>query len=181
MADGSILFERGLSSPNEVFSPDGEPFSHYRPVLEEMGRMGSGEWRRRTERAHGWLLEKQRDLGVVPDDEIHPTDYVPRILPAADWSVLERGLAQRMFAINEWLKRLEAGKDEVVPEEVVESSALFDVAIPTRFGDVPNRQMGFDIVAVERSGRTGGWDDLPPPGHRHAAGALVPLEFLRTG
>src|SRR5215208_1654199 len=110
MADGSISFERGLSSPNEVFGPAGEPFSHYRPVLEEMGRMGSGEWRRRTDRAHGWLLEKQREMGMVPDDEIHPTDYMPRILPAADWAVLERGLAQRMFAINEWLKRLETGK-----------------------------------------------------------------------
>ena len=156
MPDSSLKFERGLSSPNEVFGLDGEPFSHYRPVLEEMGRMGPGEWRRRTAGARGWLLEKQRELGMVPDDGIHPTDYVPRIVPAADWAVLERGLAQRMRAINEWLRRLEAGKDEVVPREVVESSALFDASIPTRFGDVPNRQMGFDIVAVERSAAGGG-------------------------
>jgi uncharacterized circularly permuted ATP-grasp superfamily protein len=180
MADGSIRFERGLSSPNEVFGPDGEPFPHYRPVLEEMGRMGSGEWRRRTDRAHGWLLEKQRDLGIVPDDEIHPTDYVPRILPAADWAVLERGLAQRMFAINEWLKRLEAGKDEVVPEEVVDSSALFDVGIPTRFGDVPNRQMGFDIVAVERSGRTGGWEYLVIEDNAKMPVGIEPMNILRA-
>src|ERR671915_212841 len=152
MPDRSIRFERGLTSPNEVFGPAGEPYSHYRPVLEEMVRMGPGEWRRRIHRAHRERLEQQRGLGMVPDDEVHPTDYVPRILPAADWAVLERGLAQRMLAINEWLRRLEAGKDEVVPEEVVESSTLFEASIPTRFGDVPNRQMGFDIVAVERSG-----------------------------
>jgi uncharacterized circularly permuted ATP-grasp superfamily protein len=71
---------------------------------------------------------------MVPDDEVHPTDFVPRILPAGDWAVLEQGLAQRMFAINEWLRRLEAGRDEVVPQEVVESSTLFDASIPTRFG-----------------------------------------------
>jgi uncharacterized circularly permuted ATP-grasp superfamily protein len=37
----------------------------------------------------------------------------------------------------------------VVPEEVIESSTLYDASIPTRFGDVPNRQMGFDVVVVE--------------------------------
>ena len=114
MAD-RLRFDRGMSSPNEVFGPDGEPISRYRTVLEEMGRMGPEEWRRRTRRARGWLLEKQRELGMVPDDGVHPTDYMPRILPAADWDVLERGLAQRMRAINEWLRRLEAGEQEVVP------------------------------------------------------------------
>src|SRR5215213_9236946 len=132
MPDTSLRFERALSSPNEVFGSADQPFSHYRPVLEEMGRMGPGEWRRRTHRAHEWLLEKQHELGMVPDGGIHPTDYVPRILPAADWAILERGLAQRMLAINEWLRRLESGQDEVVPEEILESSTLFDTSIPTR-------------------------------------------------
>jgi uncharacterized circularly permuted ATP-grasp superfamily protein len=177
MPDTSLEFERGLSSANEVFGPDGEPFSHYRPVLEEMGLMGPGEWRRRTAGARGWLLEKQRELGMVPDDGIHPTDYVPRIVSAADWAVLERGLAQRMRAINEWLRSLEAGKDEVVPREVVESSALFDASIPTRFGDVPNRQMGFDIVAVERSG---GWEYLVIEDNAKMPVGIEPMALLRT-
>jgi uncharacterized circularly permuted ATP-grasp superfamily protein len=177
MPDTSLEFERGLSSPNEVFGSNGEPFSHYRPVLEEMGRMGPGEWRRRTAGARGWLLEKQRELGMVPDDGIHPTDYVPRIVQAADWAVLERGLAQRMRAINEWLRSLEAGKDEVVPREVVESSALFDASILTRFGDVPNRQMGFDIVAVERSG---GWEYLIIEDNAKMPVGIEPMALLRT-
>src|SRR5918993_3380881 len=180
MPDRSIRFERGLSSPNEVFGPAGEPFSHYRPVLEEMGRMGPGEWRRRIARANRERLEQQRELGMVPDDEGHPTDYVPRILPAADWDVLERGLAQRMLAINEWLRCLEAGKDEVVPQEVVESSTLFDASIPTRFGDVPNRQMGFDIVAVERSGRSGEWEYLVIEDNAKMPVGIEPMNILRS-
>jgi uncharacterized circularly permuted ATP-grasp superfamily protein len=179
MPDG-LRFERALSSPNEVFGPAGEPFSHYRPVLEEMGRMGPGEWRRRTHRAHGWFLEKQRELGMVPDGGIHPTDYVPRVLPAADWAVLEQGLAQRMLAINEWLRRLEAGNDEVVPQEVVESSTLFDTSIPTRFGDVPNRQMGFDIVAAERPGRTGVWEYLVIEDNAKMPVGIEPMNILRA-
>ncbi|HSK86213.1 MAG TPA: circularly permuted type 2 ATP-grasp protein [Rubrobacter sp.] len=180
MPDGYIRFERGLSSPNEVFGPAGETLSHYRPVLEEMGRMGPGEWRRRIHRAHRERLEQQRGLGMIPDDEVHPTDYVPRILPAADWAVLERGLAQRMLAINEWLRRLEARKVEVVPEEVIESSTLFDASIPTRFGDVPNRQMGFDIVAVERPGRTGEWEYLVIEDNAKMPVGIEPMNILRA-
>jgi uncharacterized circularly permuted ATP-grasp superfamily protein len=180
MAESSIRFERSLSSPNEVFGRAGEPTFHYRPVLEEMGRMGPGEWRRRVHMAHRGRLEQQRELGMVPDDEVHPTDYVPRILPAGDWAVLERGLAQRMFAINEWLRRLEAGKDEVVPKEVVESSALFDASIPTRFGDVPNRQMGFDIVAVERSSRSGEWEYLVIEDNAKMPVGIEPMNILRA-
>jgi uncharacterized circularly permuted ATP-grasp superfamily protein len=179
MAD-RLKFDRGLSSPNEVFSPDGEPFSQYRPVLEEMERMGTAEWGRRIHRAHGWFLEKQRELGMVPDGGIHPTDYVPRVLPAADWDILERGLAQRMLAINEWLRRLETGQDEVVPEEILESTTLFDTSIPTRFGDVPNRQMGFDIVAVERSGRTGEWEYLVIEDNAKMPVGIEPMDILRA-
>src|ERR687890_1563110 len=180
MAESSTNFERGLPSANEVFGPGGEPRSHYRPVLGEMGRMGIVEWRRRTEGANGWLLEKQRELGMVPDDEIHPTDYVPRIVSAADWTVLERGLAQRMRAINEWLRRLEAGKNEVVPKEVIESSTLFDASVPTRFGDVPNRQMGFDIVAEARSGRSGEWHYLVIEDNAKMPVGIEPMSLLRT-
>jgi uncharacterized circularly permuted ATP-grasp superfamily protein len=176
----SLNFERGLSSPNEVFGPDGESFSHYRPVLEEMEQMGPSEWGRRADRARGWLLDKQRALGMEPDDGIHPTDFVPRIVPAADWAVLERGLAQRMRAINEWLRRLEAGEDEVVPREVVESSTLFDASIPTRFGHVPNRQMGFDIVAVERSGRPGRWEYLVIEDNAKMPVGIEPMGLLRA-
>jgi uncharacterized circularly permuted ATP-grasp superfamily protein len=178
MPDSAIRFERALSSPNEVFWPDGKPFSHYRHVLDEMERMGQEEWGRRTRRAHGRLLETQRDLGMDPDEGIHPADYVPRIIPAADWEVLERGLTQRMRAVNEWLRRLEAGRDEVVPDEVLESSALFDASIPTRFGDVPNRQMGFDIVAVE--GGAGGWEYLVIEDNAKMPVGIEPMSLLRA-
>src|SRR5918997_7105096 len=117
MADSYIKFERELAAPNEVFVSDDAVSSHYRPVLEEMERMGPAEWGRRVRRAHERMLEEQRELGISGEDKINPIDFVPRVIPAADWERLERGLAQRMLAVNEWLRRLEAGKDEVVPGE----------------------------------------------------------------
>ncbi len=180
MADRSIRFERQSSGPNEVFGDDGKPFSHYGPVLEEMARMGPGEWKRRVGLAHERLLGVQRDLGI-PDEEdkTYPVDYVPRLVPAAGWEVLERGLTQRMLAINEWLRRLEGGEAGVVPPEVVESSALYDGSIPTRFGDVPNRQMGFDVVAVE-SEDAGGWEYLIIEDNAKMPVGIEPMHLLRA-
>jgi uncharacterized circularly permuted ATP-grasp superfamily protein len=145
------------SGPNEVFTRDGTARELYRPVLDELERMGPEGWEERTRRAYEKLLAEQRGYGIREGDKTHPTDWFPRLISASGWEVLERGLAQRMRAINEFLKRLEAGKEEVVPREVIESSELYDVSVPDRFGEVPARQMGFDLVAVEE-GR--GWKYL---------------------
>ena len=139
--------------------------------------MGAGEWDRRVRRAHGRMLEEQLRVGVSDGDRTHPTDYFPRIIPAPDWDTLERGLAQRMLAINEWLRRLETGEDEVVPREVIESSALYDSSIPTRFGDVPNRQMGFDIVAVENAD---GWEYLVIEDNAKMPVGIEPMVLMRA-
>ncbi len=142
------------SGLNEVFTPDGALRELYRPVLNELERMGVEGWEERT----GWVREKllaeQRGYGILKGDKTHPTDWFPRLISTSSWEVLERGLAQRMRAINEFLKHLEAGKEEVVPRKVIESSTLYDVSVPNHFGEVPARQMGFDLVAVE--GETGG-------------------------
>ena len=58
-----------------------------------------------------------------------------------------------------FLRRLQEGKEEVVPREVVESSILYDTCWKDRFGPVPVRQIAFDVVAVE-SRRAGGWEYL---------------------
>jgi uncharacterized circularly permuted ATP-grasp superfamily protein len=142
------------SGPNEVFTRDGTARELYRPVLNEIERMGPEGWEERTSRAYDKLLDEQRGYGILEGDKTHPTDWFPRLVSAAGWEVLERGLVQRMRAINEFLKRLEAGKEEVVPRDVIESSGLYDVSVPDRFGEVPARQMGFDLVAVESGG---GW------------------------
>jgi uncharacterized circularly permuted ATP-grasp superfamily protein len=155
-----VRFERALPGTNEVFLPGGEPRPIYEPVLEELGRTGPELWEERRHRAHELLLEEQYSFGIKEGDKTHPTDWIPRLVPASDWERLRAGLTQRLIAINEFLRRLEAGKDEVVPRGVIESSILYDVSTPNRFGPVPVRQIAFDVVAIEsrRTGETGGWE-----------------------
>jgi uncharacterized circularly permuted ATP-grasp superfamily protein len=82
-----------------------------------------------------------------------------------------------MLAVNEWLRRLEAGKNEVVPKEVIESSTLYDASIPTHFGDVPNRQMGFDIVALESED---GWEFLIIEDNAKMPVGIEPMSRMRA-
>ena len=143
-----MRFERALPAINEVFLPDDTPRPVYREVLAELERTGAKDWGKRLERAHEALLAEQRSFGISEGDKTHPTDWVPRIIPAEDWDVLERGAAQRLRAINEFLRRLEAGTEKIVPEEVLNTSILYDPYTPNRFGPVPVRQISFDIVAA---------------------------------
>jgi uncharacterized circularly permuted ATP-grasp superfamily protein len=153
-----VRFERALPGTNEVFLPKGTPRPIYDTVLGELERTGPERWEEKLRRAHELLLNEQYSFGIKEGDKTHPTDWIPRIVPASDWGRLEAGLTQRLRAINEFLRRLEAGKEEVVPEEVIESSILYDTGWTNRFGPVPVRQIAFDVVAVES--RTGGWEYL---------------------
>jgi uncharacterized circularly permuted ATP-grasp superfamily protein len=157
-----VRFERALPGTNEVFGPDGRPRPIYEGIFEELEGAGPARWEEKRRRAHEALLEEQHAFGVLEGDKTHPTDWIPRIVPASDWARLRSGLEQRLRAINEFLRRLEAGKDEIVPREILESSILYDTGTPNRFGPVPVRQIAFDVVAVEsgRTGQTGGWEYL---------------------
>jgi uncharacterized circularly permuted ATP-grasp superfamily protein len=153
-----VRFERALPGTNEVFLPDGTPRPIYDTVLGELERTGPERWEERLRRAHELLLNEQYSFGIKEGDKTHPTDWIPRIVPASDWERLEAGLTQRLRAINVFLKRLEAGKEEVVPKEVIESSILYDTGWKNRFGPVPVRQIAFDVVAIES--QIGGWEYL---------------------
>jgi uncharacterized circularly permuted ATP-grasp superfamily protein len=152
-----VRFERALPGTNEVFLPEGILRRIYEPVFDELERTGTKRWEEKLREAHGLLLEEQYAFGIKEGDKTHPTDWIPRIVPAPDWERLEAGLTQRLRAINVFLGRLEAGKEEVVPREVIESSILYDTDWKDRFGPVPVRQIAFDVVAVK--GREG-WEYL---------------------
>jgi uncharacterized circularly permuted ATP-grasp superfamily protein len=152
-----VRFERALPGTNEVFSPDGTLRPVYETVFDELESTGPKRWEERLRLAHGLLLDEQHAFGIKEGDKTHPTDWIPRIVTASDWGRLEAGLTQRLRAINVFLRRLEQGKEEVVPREIVESSILYDTGWTDRFGPVPVRQIAFDVVAVERSG---GWEYL---------------------
>ena len=62
-------------------------------------------------------------------ERIIPIDIIPRIIQAKEWKVLEKGLKQRIFALNEFLKDIYSEqkilKDKIIPSDVILSSKGF--------------------------------------------------------
>ncbi len=122
-----------------------------RVAFDEM-KDGNGQVRPAYAALAAWLAEVPRDLleqrrteaeilfrrigitfAVYGDAEAQerliPFDVLPRILSAAEWDKLRRGLEQRVKALNLYLKdiygRREVLKAGVVPEDMVFQNAVF--------------------------------------------------------
>lgn len=89
-------------------------------------------------------------------DRILPFDCVPRIIAADEWSVLERGVAQRVRALNLFLADIyntrHITRDGVIPPELVYGNANYRPEMegfPVRFGTYVHI-CGIDLVRDER-------------------------------
>jgi uncharacterized circularly permuted ATP-grasp superfamily protein len=87
-------------------------------------------------------------------ERIFPHDLLPRIVSGADWDVIERGLTQRVTALNLFLRDLyherRIVKDGIVPGEVIYTCRHFrrqmmDVRVPR---DAYVNVMGTDLVRL---------------------------------
>ena len=88
-------------------------------------------------------------------ERLIPFDVIPRILAAAEWQTLQRGLEQRVKAINAYVKdiydRREILKAGVVPEDLIFQNPVFR---PEMNGqkvphDIYVHIAGIDIVRVD--------------------------------
>jgi len=119
---------------DEVFAQDGGVRPHYARLVERLRSFSDEELSHRAR-----LLDAIfRSLGITfavygeaqGIERTWPLDLVPRIIPAAEWSVVERGLAQRVKALNLFLEDLYNGergaiRDGVIPRWLVLSSSGF--------------------------------------------------------
>ncbi len=88
-------------------------------------------------------------------EQLFPFDPIPRVIPAEEFDSLEKGLAQRVKALNKFLKDIyskkQIVKDGVVPPDFVYSSSGFlpqcDNFTPP--GEVFSHISGIDLVQAE--------------------------------
>ncbi len=110
-------------------------------------------------------------------ERIFPFDLIPRIVRAEEWERIERGLKQRIHALNEFIDDIyheqKILKDGVIPEEIIRSAAFYRPTVPRHQPAaarlVPHHR--------HRSGAARRWPDLRARGQ--SAGAFG--RFLRAG
>ncbi len=93
---------------DEMFEAVRAPRPHYRALYRRLGELPPEELRRREQAAELSFLQQGITFTVYGRDEgterIIPHDVVPRIITGAEWATIERGLAQRITALNLFLK-----------------------------------------------------------------------------
>jgi uncharacterized circularly permuted ATP-grasp superfamily protein len=114
---------------DEMFSGPGDLHPHYRLMLDHFATLPADELQRRKQAADLSFLNQGITFTVYGREEgtekIFPYDLIPRIVTAAEWEIVERGLTQRITALNLFLKDIyNEGRildDGIVPREVVYS------------------------------------------------------------
>jgi uncharacterized circularly permuted ATP-grasp superfamily protein len=83
-------------------------------------------------------------------ERIFPFDLIPRIVSAPEWEVIERGLKQRIHALNEFIDDIYHNqkilKDGVIPAEVIQSAAFYR---PQCVGINPPRRIWCHITGTD--------------------------------
>ena len=118
---------------DEMFAAQNELREHYGPLLEHFTALPQDEVQRRKQAADLSFLNQGITFTVYGREEgtekIFPYDLLPRIITSAEWAKVERGLTQRITALNLFLKDIynegRILKDGIVPRELVYSCPQF--------------------------------------------------------
>jgi len=118
---------------DEMFGEQGAPRALARALVRNIESLPEGELLNRQQAAERALLHMGITFNVYGEragvEKIFPFDLVPRIVSAAEWSRIERGLKQRITALNCFIDDLyheqKVIKDGVVPGEIVLSSKAY--------------------------------------------------------
>lgn len=118
---------------DELFGEDGKPRACARSLVNNIEGLPAGELMNRQKAAERALLHAGITFNVYGEnagtEKIFPFDLVPRIVPAAEWSRVERGLKQRIHALNLFIHDLYHGqkilKDGIVPADIILSSKAY--------------------------------------------------------
>ena len=118
---------------DEMFAADGSARPAAQMLVERIEGFPEGELTRRQIAAEYALLRMGITFNVYADEQgvekIFPFDLIPRIIDATEWEWIERGLKQRIHALNLFIDDVyhdqKILKDGIVPADVVLSSERY--------------------------------------------------------
>jgi uncharacterized circularly permuted ATP-grasp superfamily protein len=118
---------------DEMFDAHGVARPEARLLLETVESLGEGQMQRCQRAAERLLLQLGITFNVYGDsagtERIFPFDLIPRILKAEEWAWIERGLKQRIRALNAFIDDIyhdqKILKDKIIPEEVIRSAIFY--------------------------------------------------------
>ncbi|MCB0177943.1 MAG: circularly permuted type 2 ATP-grasp protein [Anaerolineae bacterium] len=144
---------------DELFEDDGSPRGQYQALYNRLLELPAEELHRRQQAADVSFLHQGITFTVYGRDEgterIFPYDLLPRILTNAEWKTVEKGLTQRITALNKFLRDVYHDghilADGVVPRDLVYSCKHYrremrGIQVPR---DIYVSVVGTDLVRLD--------------------------------
>ncbi len=107
---------------DEFFSDEGKPRHGVTSVVNRMDALGRDAFKTLRKLADAAFVNGGVTFTVYSDqrgtEKIFPFDLIPRVIPASDWERVERGLVQRVSALNLFLADI-YGKQKILAENAI--------------------------------------------------------------
>ncbi|WP_042165150.1 circularly permuted type 2 ATP-grasp protein [Paenibacillus gorillae] len=147
---------------DEMFKQDLSVRPHYESVHRLFGRMKHAELSMRQHALNQRMLEEGITFTLYspnqnePLERTIPFDYIPRVIPKQEWDAVDRGVRQRIKALNLFVHDIYHGQriiaDGVIPRRMIVSNTYFR---PEMSGlDVPGgvyiTASGIDLIRDEK-------------------------------
>ncbi len=118
---------------DEVFAADGGVRPAYTELVRKLGELSDSEFERRRRLTDLLLRNQGVTFTVYSDDEgiekVFPFDPIPRLVASDEWERVERGLVQRIEALNLFLQDVyhdqKILRDGVIEPELVYGATFF--------------------------------------------------------
>jgi len=147
---------------DEMFSAPGQPRSYYAKMFQKLAAMAPAQFEERRQLADLAFLMQGITFTVYSDgrgtERLFPFDLIPRILPRSEWDRIERGLSQRVVALNLFLQDIYGQqrilKDRQIPRALVYSCQHFrremmGIEVPR---GIHTHISGIDLVRDSKTG-----------------------------
>ena len=118
---------------DELFEAPGKPRPGAQILVERIHSLSDGDVTRRQVAAEQALLQMGITFNVYGADggteRIFPFDIIPRIIEGGEWEVIERGLRQRIEALNLFIHDIyheqHILRDGIIPKDIVLSATSY--------------------------------------------------------
>lgn len=156
--NGAALFQQYLILPH-TWDEMKEPTSirkQYHSIYEAVSRLSLTDLQQKDKLAGELFMNQGITFTVYSDDEgierIFPFDIIPRIITAAEWAHIERGIKQRLTALNLFLKDIyneqQIIKDNIIPAALIATCPhftreIFGIKVPH---DIYVHIAGIDLI-----------------------------------
>jgi uncharacterized circularly permuted ATP-grasp superfamily protein len=117
------------SAYDEMFAPDGTVRGPYRALYESIATLDGSDLTARASALDRAMVDQGITFSLSGQERPFPLDLVPRVVAASEWAKLERGVAQRVRALEAFLADVYGDKqilrDGVLPRRLITSCAHF--------------------------------------------------------